>query len=76
VSEEDAPDETLALSNAETQALIALLRHTLDEGFPYAPRLAPLKAILAKLVPPVPRPPPRPPPRAGLGPSQGRGRRR
>jgi hypothetical protein len=67
-----SPDEPLALSDAEKQALIALLRHTIDEArFPYAPRLAPLKAILDKLVPPAPRPPPR----AGLGPSHGGGRR-
>jgi hypothetical protein len=72
------PDEPLALSDAEKEALIALLRHTLDEArFPYSPRLAPLKAILAKLVPPAP--PllaPRPPPRAGMGPSHGRWARR
>jgi hypothetical protein len=77
--EPPAPDETLALSDAERQALIALLRHAIDEArFPYAPRLAPLKAILAKLVPPPvrePRPPPKvyAPPRAKPG--QRRGRR-
>jgi hypothetical protein len=69
----------LALSDAEKQALIALLRHTLDEAcFPYSPRLDPLKAILAKLEPPPvrePVPPPKvyAPPRAKL--SQRRGRR-
>jgi hypothetical protein len=48
VSEGDAPDETLALSDAERQALIALLKRTIDEArFPYSPQLAPLKAILA-----------------------------
>jgi hypothetical protein len=66
-----SPDEPLALSDAERQALIALLKHTLDE-------LAPLKAILAKLVPPPVREPPPPakvyaPPRAKPG--QRRGRR-
>jgi hypothetical protein len=42
VSDDNSPDETLALSDAERQALIALLRHTLDEArfFPYAPRLS------------------------------------
>jgi hypothetical protein len=73
------PDEPFALSEAEKEALIALLKRTNDEArFPYAPQLAPLKAILAKLVPPAPRPASRPPPRAGLraGPSHGRGRRR
>lgn len=67
------PDEDLVLTDVEKQALIELLQRTLDDArFPYTPRLAPLKSILAKLVPPAPRPPPR----AGMGPSHGRGRRR
>jgi hypothetical protein len=71
-----SPDDPLALSDAERQALIALLRHTLDEArFPYAPRLAPLKAILAKLVPPPIREP-LPPPKVYAPPSRGRYRRR
>jgi hypothetical protein len=73
----DPPGETPALTDDEKQALIALLQRTIYEArFPYSPQLDPLKAILAKLVPPVPRLPPQPPPRAGLGPSHGRGRRR
>jgi hypothetical protein len=77
VSNDNSPDEPLALSDTEKLALIALLRRAIDEArFPYSPQLDPLKAILAKLVPPTPRPAPRPPPRAGLGPSHGRGRRR
>ena len=38
----------------ETAALARLLRHTIDEErYPLSPRLAPLKAILAKLQPPA-----------------------
>jgi hypothetical protein len=71
------PDENLSLTDDEKRALIALLRRASDEArFPYSPQLNPLKAILAKLVPPTPRPAPRPPSRAGMGPSHGRGRRR
>jgi hypothetical protein len=41
----DLPDEELA-------AVVALVRRTLAEDrFPYSPRLAPLKAALAKLDP-------------------------
>jgi hypothetical protein len=73
----EGSDEDLVLTDAEKQALIALLKRTIDEArFPYSPQLAPLKVILAKLVPPAPLPAPRPPPRAGMGPSHGRGRRR
>jgi len=40
---------------------VAHLRNALEyDPFPYAPRLEPLKAILAKLDPPVPRPEPLP----------------
>jgi hypothetical protein len=69
----EGSDEDLVLTDVEKRALIALLKRTIDEArFPYSPQLAPLKVILAKLVPPAPLPPPR----AGMGPSQGRGRRR
>jgi hypothetical protein len=73
------------LTADEKQALIALLRRTIDEArFPYSPRLDPLKAILAKLDPPPafaragsPQPAPLPPLRPGMGPTHGqrRGRR-
>jgi hypothetical protein len=75
----EGSDEDLVLTDVEKRALIALLKRTIDEArFPYSPQLAPLKAILAKLVPPPvrePRPPPRvyAPPRAKPG--QRRGRR-
>jgi hypothetical protein len=75
----DLPGETLALTDDEKWALIELLRRTIDEArFLYSPRLDPLKAIRAKLVPPPVREPPSPPkvyapPRAK--PSQRRGRR-
>jgi hypothetical protein len=47
----------LDLSDDETQALARLLRRTIDDDrYPLSPRLAPLKAIPAKLDPPAPRP--------------------
>ena len=65
----DLPDE-------EAQALMRLVRRAIDDDrYPMAPRLDPLKAILAKPdppKPPVPLPPPLP---AGAGPSSGRYRR-
>jgi hypothetical protein len=68
--------EPLDLTDGEKRALIALLRETLEYArFPLAPRLDPLKAILAKLEPPPPRPAPRPPLPAA-GPRVGRGRQR
>ena len=79
MSEKDAWDEPLNLSDDERLALIGLLQRTIYEArFPYSPRLDPLKTILAKLVPePVrePLPPPKvyAPPRAK--PRQRRGRR-
>jgi hypothetical protein len=77
VSDEGPRDEPFALSDVEREALIALLKRTIDEDrFPHAPRLAPLKAILAKLVPPPPQPAPRLPSRAPAPPSHGRWRRR
>lgn len=47
-------DEPLELTADERKALIALLRQTLDYArFPLAPRLDPLKSVLAKPEPPV-----------------------
>jgi hypothetical protein len=52
----------LDLSDDEAAAVAQLLRRTInDDPYPLSPRLAPLKAILAKLNPP--QPPPEPPPR-------------
>jgi len=48
---------TLDLTDDETAALVRLLRHAIDEDrYPQSPRLAPLRAILAKLDPEKPRP--------------------
>jgi hypothetical protein len=67
----------LDLTDDEKAALVAHLRHALEyDPFPYAPRLDPLKAILAKLEPPKPQPEPLPPLRPGMGPTHGQGRRR
>jgi hypothetical protein len=66
---------TLDLTDDEKLALVAHLRHALEyDPFPYAPRLDPLKAILAKLEPPAPQPEPLPPLKPGMGPRVGRGR--
>jgi hypothetical protein len=69
---------TLDLTDDEKLALVAHLRHALEyDPFPYAPRLDPLKAILANLEPPTPRPEPLPPIKAGMTtPRVGRGWRR
>jgi hypothetical protein len=49
---------TLDLTDDETAALVRLLRHAIDEDpYPLWPRLAPLKAIPAKLAPPESPPP-------------------
>lgn len=62
----------LDLTDDEKRALIVLLRRTIDyDPFPLAPRLAPLKAILAKLDPPKPALPLPPPLGRGLAPSHG-----
>jgi len=46
---------TLDLTDDEKLALVAHLRHALEyDPFPFAPRLDPLKAILAKLEPSAP----------------------
>jgi hypothetical protein len=56
---------------------LALLRRAIDHvPYPRAPRLRPLKAILAKLEPPPPRPEPLPPLPIGAAPRLRRGRRR
>jgi hypothetical protein len=61
--------EQLDLTTEEKEALIALLKRTLEYArFPLAPRLDPLKAILTKLDPPPPQPAPLPP-RAASDPS-------
>jgi hypothetical protein len=79
-----APDERvtaavaarLDLTDEEKRALIALLKRTLEYvRYPLAPRLDPLKAILAKLEPSRP-PYELPPPLPAAGPRVGRGRRR
>jgi hypothetical protein len=45
----------LELSDDEAAALAQLLRHAIaGDPYPLSPRLAPLKAILAKLDPPQP----------------------
>jgi hypothetical protein len=68
---------TLDLTDEEAEALVHHLRQTLDyDPYPLAPRLDPLKSILAKLDPPAPRPEPLPPLKAGMGPRHGVGRRR
>jgi hypothetical protein len=69
--------EQLDLTDDEKQALVALLKRTLDYiRYPRAPRFDPLKAILAKLAPPEPRPEPLPPLPAGAVPRVRRGRQR
>jgi hypothetical protein len=68
---------TLDLTDDEAHALAKHLRQALEyDPFPLAPRLDPLKAILAKLDPPAPQPEPLPSLPAGGGPRVGRDRRR
>ncbi len=67
----------LDLTDAEAAALGAHLRRTIEnDRFPLVPRLAPLRAILDKLVPPAPQPEPPPPLSAGTPPSRGCHRKR
>jgi hypothetical protein len=68
---------TLDLTDEEAAALMRCLRRAIDDD-PYflAPRLDPLKAILAKLEPPKPQPERLPPLKPGLAPSHGQARRR
>jgi hypothetical protein len=64
----------LDFTDDEKLALVAHLRDALEyDPFPYAPRLDPLKAILAKLEPPQPPPEQLPPLKAGMAPSVGAG---
>ena len=68
---------TLDLTDEEAAALRKHLREALDYcRYPFAPRLDPLKSILAKLDPPAPRPEPLPRLKPGMGPSHGQKRRR
>ena len=68
---------TLDLTDNEARALTKHLRQAIDYArFPLAPRLDPLKAILAKLDPPKPLPERLPPLKPGMGPTHGQGRRR
>jgi hypothetical protein len=77
VNQTISPGMNLELTDQEAAALARYLRRKLDdERFPFAPRLDPVKAILAKLEPTAPRPEPLPPLKPGMGPSVGRGRRR
>ena len=70
-------DMVLELSDEEAAALTRHLRHAIDDArFPYAPRLDPLKSILAKLEPPKPQPERLPPLKPGRGQTHGQGRRR
>jgi hypothetical protein len=68
---------TLDLTEDDARALTKHLRQAIEYArYPYAPRLDPLKAILAKLEPQPPKPERPPPLRPGMGPSHGQGRRR
>ena len=69
----------LDLTDDEAAALARHLRQTLDyDPYPFAPRLDPLKSILAKLEPPkpMPAPPPLRPLTPDMAPSRGERRRR
>lgn len=60
---------TLDLTDEEAAALAKHLRQALDYArYPLAPRLDPLKAILAKLDPPPPQPDPLAPIKADMTP--------
>ena len=66
---------TLDLTDDEAAALAKHLRQAIDDArYPLAPRLDPLKAILAKVEPPAPKPEPLPPIRSGMTPTPRRGR--
>jgi hypothetical protein len=65
----------LNLTDDEARALVQRLRRAIDEEHYFlAPRLDPLKAILAKLEPPAPEPEPLPPLRPRMGPTHRQGR--
>ena len=67
---------TIDLTDEEARALAKHLRQAIDDAcYPLAPRLDPLKSVLAKLDPPKPRYEPPPPLKPGMGPSVGRGKR-
>jgi len=62
------------LSDEEVAALTKHLRQAIDDArFPLAPRLDPLKSILAKLEPPKPVPERLPPRGRGWGRAAGKG---
>jgi hypothetical protein len=63
---------TIDLTDDEAAALTRHLKRVIDDDpYPLAPRLAPLKAILAELEPPAPQPEARRPLTPGTGPSVG-----
>jgi hypothetical protein len=71
------PTMSLDLTDEEAVALVQLLRRTIDDDrYPLSPRLASLRAILAKLDPPKPRPELPSPLKAYDTPSASRRRRR
>jgi hypothetical protein len=64
---------TLDLTDDEARSLATYLCRAIDEDrFPLSPRLAPLRAILAKLDPPAARPELPPPVKAYTAPSAAR----
>ena len=64
------PGMTLDLTDDEAAALTKHLRQALDEArYPLAPRLDPLKAVLAELEPPARQPERLPPLKPGTRPS-------
>ena len=57
-----------SIADDEVQTLIRLVRRAIDDDrYPMAPRLDPLKALLAKLDPPKPAEPLQPPGVRGHG---------
>lgn len=67
---------TLDLTDEEARSFAIPLRHMInDDPYPLSPRLAPFKAVLAKLDSQKPRPEPPPPLKAYDAPRTGRGRR-
>jgi hypothetical protein len=67
----------LDLTDEEWRALVRHLHHAIDEDrYPLSPRLAPLRATLAKLDPVKPRPELPPPLKSFMAPSASYRRRR